>query len=80
MHAAAGKTAHGSCNMTDPGVDRYWNSLPGSILKIAYWYENHQVSDISAEESFDPTALATELTNRANTPLASHTPMPTPTA
>ncbi|WP_285635689.1 hypothetical protein [Actinoallomurus iriomotensis] len=77
--AAPGKTVHGSCNVTDPRVDRFWNSVPGSFIKIAYWDEHHVISNISAQEAFDPTPLLTELTTRANNPPAgqptpSHTP------
>ncbi|MFB9834465.1 hypothetical protein [Actinoallomurus acaciae] len=72
--AAPGKTVHGSCNVTDPRVDRFWNSIPGSFIKIAYWDEHHVISSLSEQESFDPTSLVTELTTRANNP-----PQTTPT-
>ncbi|MDN3357241.1 hypothetical protein [Actinomadura sp. DC4] len=58
------KTVHGSCDMTDPRIDRYWDSVPGPFLKIAYWNETHAVSGLGEEESLDPAALATELTAR----------------
>lgn len=66
--AAPGKTVHGSCNVTDPRVDRFWNSVPGSFIKIAYWDEHHVISSLNEQESFDPTSLVTELTTRANNP------------
>jgi hypothetical protein len=62
--AARGKTVRGACNVSDRRVDKFWNSLPGSFLKIAYWDERHGVSDISEQEPYDPAALAAELTGR----------------
>jgi hypothetical protein len=72
--AAPGKTVRGACNVTDRRVDAFWNSLPGSVLKIAYWDENHGVTDLSEQESYDPAALAAQLAGRANAPAASRTP------
>lgn len=72
--AAHGKTVHGSCDMTDPRIDRFWDSVPGTVLKFAYWNETHAVTDISEQEPYDPAALVAELTGRANTPSAGRTP------
>ncbi len=72
--AAPGKTVHGSCEITDRRVDAFWNSIPGSVLKFAFWNERHSVVDTQIQEPYDPVALAAKLTSRENTPSAAHTP------